>query len=232
MTKKWIGGGESGPTLVASGTRTSSAAPFSILDGLSPPPRVSACEARWRGLPGAARGLLALVLLALAFRLGMICMASGDEGALLPDGGAAAADRALSAVAGDGCGTSVPAGAAQIAGATAACAPAAAYDPQGAAIDGGVATIRALPVTRAVDDTRLPGASAVSGLQAAAATENGSAAKRARQGAEQKRSAGKKAEKKTEKKTDKKAVAGARASRRDHDVDIIAAIVEATRPAR
>ena len=207
MTKKWIGGGESGPTLVVSGVRTSSAAPFSILDGLSPSPRVSACEARWRVLPGAARGLLALVLLALAFRLGMIYVVSGDEGTQSPDGGAVAA---------------------RIAGATAACAPAATCDPQSPVVDGGVATIRALPVTPAVDDTRLPGASAVSGLKAAAATENGSAAKPARQGAEQKRSAGKKAEKKT----DKKAVAGARASRRDHDVDIIAAIVEATRPAR
>ncbi|AWI74074.1 hypothetical protein CEW83_01585 [Parazoarcus communis] len=228
MTKKWIGGGESGPALVASGTRASSAAPFSILDGLSPPPRVSACEARWRVLPGAARGLLALVLLALAFWLGMIYVVSGDEGTRLPDEGAAAADRVVSAVAGDDCRTTVPAGAARIAGATAACAPAATCDPQSPVVDGGVATIRALPVTPAVDDTRLPGASAVSGLKAAAATENGSAAKRARQGAEQKRSAGKKAEKKT----DKKAVAGARASRRDHDVDIIVAIVEATRPAR
>jgi len=228
MTKKWIGGGESGPTLVVSGVRTSSAAPFSILDGLSPPPRMSACEARWRVLAGAARGLLALVLLALAFRLGMIYVVSGDEGTQSPGGGAAAADRVVSAVAGDGSGTSVPAGAVRIAGATAACAPAATCDPQSPVVDSCVATIRALPVTPAVGDTRLPGASAVSGLKAAAATENGSAAKRARQGAEQKRSAGKKAEKKT----DKKAVAGAPASRRDHDVDIIAAIVEATRPAR
>ncbi|AWI80457.1 MAG: hypothetical protein CVU19_11770 [Betaproteobacteria bacterium HGW-Betaproteobacteria-13] len=208
-----------------------SAAPFSILDGLAPPPRVSTCRVRWRVLPRAALVTLGFVLLALAFRLGMIYMASGSEGRVSPAGGAAAADRMVSAVVGvaasDGCGAPVPAGGAVVVDATAACVAARAYGPQSLTVDGGAATIRVLPATQGGDDRLLPDASGGSALQAAVATENGSATKGARQSAEQKRREAKKADKKAGNKT----MARAATSRRDHDVDIIAAIVEATKPA-
>ncbi len=234
MTKEWFDDGASRPTLVVNGARTGGEAPFSILDGLSPPPRPSVRRTRWVGRSGVAQGVLFVALLMTAFRLGMTYMAAGDEGksSTTPAGPAVGQNDfrgvTMGAETGGGRGASEASAAALIVGTAAACASERAYDSERIVVDGGVATIRELPASPAIDSKRQLHASAVSALQAAEVAKNTSGVKIAGPRGEAKRGGGKSMRKRTA----NKAATVSAASGRDRDVDIIAAIVEATKPVR
>ncbi|MDD2874135.1 MAG: hypothetical protein RBT39_05215 [Azoarcus sp.] len=234
MTKEWFDDGASRPTLVVNGARTGGEAPFSILDGLSPPPRSSVRRTRWVGRTGVALGVLFVALLMAAFRLGMTYMATADEGmsSQAPARPAVGQDDfrkvTMGAETGGGGGTSEAPGAALIVEVGAACTSERAYDSERIAADRGTATIRELPASPAIESKLQLHAAAVSGAQVTEVAKNASGMKIAGPGGVPKRGVGKRARKRT---ADKAATVSA-ARGRDRDVDIIAAIVEATKPAR